>query len=700
MVDYVKNNKDGLHLTQLSKLMGAMDSQPDWRSPASIACAYYDGDQLSAKIRAVLSERGQPEIVHNMIGPTIDGVLGMEARTRADIMVSADDDDGEEMAPAINEEFKDAWRLANADRACSDAYASQLKAGLGWVEVSRNPNPFGPKYRVKFVHRRAVWWDWHAEEIDLSDGRWKVHKRWLDIDEANTIFPEHKEIIKNTANEWQDFAQTEDFEGQSAELHAAWHDYQSWSVEESEWLDTARDRILLQVARYTVWKQAQIIRLSDGRVIEYDNTNIMQVAAVQSGKVTPEYAAFPKMREAWFVGPHRIVDRFCPTPDAKDPLVGFVGYKKDKSGEPYGLISRMIPAQDGINARVIRLNFLLQARRIIADDDATNLSVTKLKEEVEKPDGYISLNPERKNKNAVSDVFSVQNDIGIAAQQFSLMQNDMKLIQDTAGVYNSMLGQDSNATSGVAIANLVEQGTTTLAEINDNFHYSRNKVAELLLAFVVEDMAKKNNLDITVNKKDKAKKKVIRLNDTTENEDLGKRNNDVTRWRGHIALAPVQATPTYRQQQATLLTQAMAKLPEQAQAAVVPMLIELMDLPNKEEFLSTIRQALNIPKAPEDMTEEELAAQEQEQAKAQEMEALQMKEVNAKIEKTVLENEKLGVQIQELQKKVETEEVKDDKIVAETEQILTDIERNHTEIKAMRSTLTNNIESQLDAIQV
>ena len=698
MVDYVKNNKGGLQLEQLSKLMGAMDAQPDWRSPASIACAYYDGDQLSDRIREVLQERGQPEIVHNMVGPTIDGVLGMEARTRADLMVSADDDQGEELAQALNEEFKDAWRLANADRACSDAYASQLKAGMGWVEVSRNPNPFGPKYRVKFVHRRNVWWDWHAEEIDLSDGRWKIHKRWMDLDESYATFPEHKEILENTVNEWQDFASTEDFDGEPPSLHAAWHDYQSWSINETEWLDTERDRVLLQVVMYTVWKRAQIIRLSDGQVIEYDNTNVVHIAAVRSDKVKLEYAAFPKMREAWFVGPHRIVDRFCPTPDAKDPLVGFVGYKKDASGEPYGLISRMIPAQDGINARVIRLNYLLQARRIIADNDATNLSERKLKEEVEKPDGYIPLNPDRKNKTSISDAFNVQNDVGIAAQQFSLMQNDMKLIQDTAGVYNSMLGQDSNATSGVAIANLVEQGTTTLAEINDNFHFSRNKVADLLLAFIIEDMAGRDNVDITVNKKDKAKKKVIRINGVEEGSD--KRSNDISRWRGHIALMPIQATPTYRQQQATLLTQAMAKLPEQAQAAVVPMLVELMDLPNKEEFLSTIRQAMNIPKAPEDMTEDELVSYNEEQEKAQQMEWLQMKEVTTKIEKMVLENEKLGAQIQELVKKTETEEVKDDKVIAETEQILNQIAHSQTEIVAMKSTLTNNIQSQLDAIQV
>ncbi|WP_299262895.1 hypothetical protein [uncultured Psychrosphaera sp.] len=697
MVDYVKNNADGFTLTELSALMGEVENQPNWRSAATKACQYYDGDQLSEAITSVLRERGQPNIVHNLIGPTIDGVLGMEARTRSDMMVSADDIDGEDLAPAINEKFKDFWRLSNADRACSDAYASQLKAGLGWVEVTRNPHPMQVPYRVKFVHRRNVYWDWYAEEIDKSDGRWKLHKRWIDIDEATATFPQHKEIIKQTANHWEDFYNTEQWENEPESLKAAWHDYDSWSKNQTEWLDTERKRVLLQVVYYRKITHIHVMKLSGNRVIEYDKKNPVHVAAVQAGKVKLQYAAIPKVREAWFVGPHRIVDRPHEAPDGRDSLVGFVGYQKDTSGEPYGLISRMIPAQDGINARVIRLTFLLQARRIIADSDATNMSSKNLREEVEKPDGYIELNPERKNKNSISEVITIQNDIGIAGQQFQLMQNDMQLIQDTAGVYNSMLGQDSNATSGVAIANLVEQGTTTLAEINDNFHYSRTKVAELLLAYIIEDMADQTNVDITINKRDKAKRKTIRLNEVTED---GKRNNDVTRWRGHIALVPMQSTATWRQQQANLLTQTMAKLPEQAQAAVIPMLVELMDLPNKEEFLDTIKQALNVVKPVEDMDENERQAAEQQQQKQAELEQLQFEEVKEKINKLVLENKKLEASIGEIVEKSKTEAAKDDKLYAETNEINQRIAHNAQQASNLKQELANNIQSQLEAIQV
>lgn len=697
MADFAKN-KDGFTLEKLLTLLGDIDSQPDWRTPATKACAYYDGDQLSEAVRQVLRDRGQPEIVHNMIGPTIDGVLGLEARSRSDLMIVADDEQGEELAKGLNEKFKDTWRLTNADRACSDAYASQLKAGIGWVEVTRNPIPFAAPYRVKFIHRREVWWDWNAQEADRSDARWMMRKKWIDLDEAVSIFPEHKRILKEAANHWEDFLNTVDEEhADDHALHAAWHDSQSWNRATSEWLDQQRERVLLQVIYYKVWKRAHIIRLSDGRVIEYDKNNPVHLAAVESGQVQLEYASFPKVREAWFVGPHRIVDRPSEAPDGMYNLIPFIGYQKDASGEPYGLISRMVPAQDGINMRVIRLNYLLQARRVIADDDATQLSNKRLKEEIEKPDGYIPLNPERKNKIKASDAINIQNDVGIAAQQFNLMQNDMKLIQDTAGVYNSMLGQESNATSGVAIANLVEQGTTTLAELNDNFHYSRNKVGELMLAYIIRDLKPQNNVQITVNRNDKAKRKQVVLNEPNEN---GKRNNDVARWKGHIALAPVKATPTYRQQQATLLSNVMSQIPPEAQAATMPMFVELMDLPNKEEFISTLRQALNIPKAQEDMTEEEQAQAQAQAEKAQAMEQLQMQEVQGKLEKLALEREQLKAKIIEIQKKSETEEVKDDKLIAETEKILSEVRKSNAEVATMRANVQANIQQQLDSIQV
>ncbi len=106
----------------------------------------------------------------------------------------------------------------------------------------------------------------------------------------------------------------------------------------------------------------------------------------------------------------------------------------------------------------------------------------------------------------------------------------MKLIQDTMGVYGAFLGQESNATSGIAIANLVEQGATTLAEINDNYNFGSQLLGELLLGYILEDMREQHNKAIVINRNDKRKRKTVVMNHVDEQ---GLLTNDLTRLRSH-----------------------------------------------------------------------------------------------------------------------------------------------------------------------
>lgn len=695
--DHSKSDGKGFNLTQLSRLLSDIDVQPNWRDPAQTCCDYYDGHQISSEVKETLIDRGQPVLINNLIAPTIDAVLGMEARTRTDLMLAADDDDGEQLQEALQERFKDAWRLARADRANADAYSSQIKSGLGWVEVTRNDDPFyGGKYKVKPVRRQEMWWDWHANEADLSDARWIMRKRWVDADEAISFFPDHAEIIKQAINNWADFADVESHQEQDSGLLAAYHEFDSWDRNQSEWMDQERGRICLQVIYYKTFRRGYVLDLPNGRTIEYNPTNIAQAVAVKMGKFTPRVAAWADIREAWFVGVHRVVDRECVAPTGYFPIVPFLGYRKDKSGEPYGIIDRMISSQDEINFRRMKLTWLLQAKRVIADKDATNMSRDDLLNEVERADGYIELNPDRKNKKTISEAIQIQQDFNIASQQFTVMQDAMKQIQDVAGVYNAMMGQDSSATSGVAINSLVEQGATTLAEINDNYHYSRTRVADLLMAYLIEDLAKQSNISVTVNKDDVHKRKVVQLN--VSNDD-GSVTNDVKRWKGHIAQAPVQQTATYRAQMAQQLTALVAQLPPEIQMATLDMVVELMDIPNKQEILNRIRQTLNIPKQQEDMTEEELAVQQQQAEKQEQMEQLQMQQVKSEVDLGMAKVAELQAKIEKLNRDIESADVSDQKVEADTAKVLTEVQQVKAQADNAVNAVLENLDQQLATME-
>ncbi len=690
--------QEGFTVKQLKNLMSDTDGQPNWRDPAQICCDYYDGHQISADIKNTLEERGQPVLVTNLIAPTIDGVLGMEARTRTNLILTADDDEGEQLKDALQEKFSDAWRLARGDRANADAYASQVKAGIGWVEVHRNDDPFyGGPYKVKGVRRQEMWWDWHAEEADLSDARWMMRKRWVDVDECKSWFPEHAQIIDMAVNNWEDWADVEKGEEQDTGLLAAYHEYESWGRRESEWMDRQRGRLMLEVIYYKVFKRGYVIDLKGGRTIAYNPDNVAHCVGVRMGTFKPRIATWATIREAWFVGPHRIVDRDSVAPTGYYPIVPFIGFRKDKSGEPYGLISRMISAQDEINFRRMKLTWLLQAKRVIADKDATNMSRDQLMAEVERPDGYIELNQERRNKESIADAFQIQQDFNIASQQFTVMQDAMQQIQDVAGVYNAMLGQDSSATSGVAINSLVEQGATTLAEINDNYHYSRTRVADLLMAYLIEDLAKQSNLAVTIHKDDAHKKKTVRLN--VSNDD-GSVDNDVKRWKGHIAQAPIQQTATYRAQMAQQLSQMVSQLPAELQATMIDMVVELMDFPNKQEILNRIRSTLNIPKDQEDMTEEELAALQQQQQAEAEQQEMQRNALKAEVDLQVEKVNEMRAKVEKLNRDIKSADVTDQKVEADTAKLLEEMQQINKDAAAAKEALLTNISQSIQSIEV
>lgn len=617
---------------QLQALCSDIDSQPKWRDAANKACAYYDGDQLPPEVLQVLKDRGQPMTIHNLIAPTVDGVLGMEAKTRTDLLVMSDepDDETEKLAEAINAEFADACRLGNMNKARSDAYAEQIKAGLSWVEVRRNSDPFGPEFKVSTVSRNEVFWDWLSREADLSDCRWLMRRRWMDTDEAKATFPGMAQVIDYAIDDWRGFVDTTVTEGQPSPLMSAWEEYQSWDRKENEWLQRERRRVLLQVVYYRTFERLPVIELSNGRVVAFDKNNLMHAVAVASGRVQVRVGRVSRIREAWFVGPHFIVDRPCSAPQGMFPLVPFWGYRKDKTGEPYGLISRAIPAQDEVNFRRIKLTWLLQAKRVIMDEDATQLSDNELMEQIERPDGIIKLNPARKNQKSVADVFRVEQDFQVASQQFQVMQESEKLIQDTMGVYSAFLGQDSNASSGVAISNLVEQGATTLAEINDNYQFACQQVGRLLLAYLLDGLKKRRNHAVVINRDDRQRRQTIVLNAEGDNGEL---TNDISRLNTHIALAPVQQTPAFKAQLAQRMSEVIQGLSPQVQAVVLDLWVNLLDVPQKQEFVERIRAALGTPKSPDEMTPEEQQAAQQQQAQEQQQQELQMREMAGRVAK-------------------------------------------------------------------
>ena len=576
-------------LEESRRIADDIRAQPAWRRDSDIACDFYDGNQIDSTIARELEERGMGPLITNIIKPTVNAMLGMEAKNRSDWRISADDDEHQEVAEALSSKLHEAERETRADQAISDAYAQQVKSGLGWVEVGRNPNPFGFPLRVESVHRREIYWDWSARKTDLSDARYMVRERWYPVDLVAEYFPQQKDTIKAAGTGWS--AEWQMLARESPDLMRAFDQESRTTWLEEEWRNQEAKLIQVREIWYRIFTRGKVIRLPSGKTVAFDPNNQVHIMAVYAGVANIREAVFPKLRVSIWVGPHMLQD--VEHNSIHLPYVPFWGYREDKTGIPYGVIRDMIPMQDEVNARRRKLLWLLSSKRVLADSDALDTAyndMSDLVREIARPDAVVVLNPNRRNAAGVQ----VENDLGLSDQQYKIMQDSEEAIQRVAGIYNSMMGRTDGATSGTAINSLVEQGTNSVGDINDNYRYARTLVGERILDLLIEDMTAEENIVIMSGEEGRKKKVVLNSPAIDQITGMKYRHNDISRVSLKVALSDVPSSPAYRQQQMVQIGEVLKSMPPQLQAVIVPYYLESTDLPKRREMADLIRKQLGI----------------------------------------------------------------------------------------------------------
>lgn len=598
------HSDNGYPINALEALIQDCWAQPDWRTRADLCCAYYDGKQLSPEqIHQARLERLEPRCT-NLIARVTNGVLGIEAKNRTEAKVTADDDDLADVASYLSGRLKEGSRESYADLAISNAYASQVKAGLGWVEVSRVSDPLEYPYRVMEVHRNEIWWDWRSKDIALRDARWLVRKRWSDLDEAVAMLPDFKEILTYAVNGWDTMALVDN--ASTSALAAAHERERSFSVMRDEWVETQRKRIKLYEVWYRVPVEVVVMRMGPTRTVVFNENNPLHIEAVSRQVVKLERGTTRQVRMALFAGPHRLMD--TGTNLRHFPYVPFFAFRTDDDRSPYGLIDGMISPQDEYNERRLRIQWMLKSRQVTVDRDALDEefnTIADLADEVMRPDMVTVLNPNRRNAQG----FKITSDLSIQPEQFKVMDDSKQLIQDVPGVYSTQLGNaPSGVTSGLAINSLIEAGMASMGELNDNYALGRRLVHERMLDLIVEDHAQENmRVKLGIGKA----RRVIVLN--TRDPQTGMPVNQVKDAPVKVGLADTPNSPSFRFQQQQNIADIIRSLGNNPQAAAVltPSFIESTDLEDRAEVASTLRKMAGIPEPGDEQGQQQADQQRQ-----------------------------------------------------------------------------------------
>ncbi|MGH8684919.1 MAG: phage portal protein, partial [Nitrosospira sp.] len=543
--------------------------------------------QTSVEVNQRLKDAGIPPQDSHLIKPTINAVLGIEARSRTDYKITADDERQAGIAEGLSAKIKEIETESRADRAMSDAYSSMIRAGVGWVEVSREFDLLKYPYRVREIHRNEIWWDWTSKEPDLSDARYLRRNKWVDRVQALKMFPEEAALIENS---WSGWNTLDVYDGADTNMARAYEVEQAWGLNQEDYLNRSSGMVRLSELWYRHFQNSFVLALPDGKAIEYREDNPYHQQAVAQGLVQVQKALLPRVRVSIWLGPHKLMDVPTPLPHGNFPYVPFWCFRKDRSRTPYGLIRDMRGPQDQILDLDILLYEVLNSVKVEVDNDALDLSQNTYQEVAHNISSLRSmtvLNSQRRNAGG----FRVTREHALAAQVFQLVQERKKRIEEVGGVYRTMLGAGTEASSGVAINNLVEQGSTVLAESNDNFRYARRLVGQQLLSFAIADMVGRPT---AVAVKNGTKQKMVYFNREVMTPDGPVIENDLATASVKVVLEDIPATPSFRAQQLQALSQMVQAAPQAYQAVMYPAMLELSDVPNRHELADQLRKVGNM----------------------------------------------------------------------------------------------------------
>lgn len=633
--------RGGYSLSALERLLYDCDQQPMWRDRSDIACAYYDGDQLTNQQMHETRRKGIEPRAMNLVGRVINGVLGQEAKSRRDPTLDPDDDEFADVADVLNVRLKEAQRETNSDMAISGSYASQVKAGLGWSHVYRQADPFQYQYVVEDVPRHEMWWDWRAKKVDLSDARWVCRMQWKDLDEVIAFFPEHEETLRQQVDGYAhwlpDGPIDEERVSVTMDNNTRW-----FRTRRTEWMDGQRERIKLYEVEYKVPAIVVVMRVGHRQII-VDEANPMHVAAISRGLVKLQKVPTMQVRRSIFAGPVRLSDE--PTNLKGFSYTPFFAFRRDADNTPYGLIEGMIPPQDDYNESSERVRWMLKAQQLIIDEDALATSyntIVDIAETMNRPDMVAVLNKSRTNK----DAFNFRNDLGLQKELVERMEQSRSLVQDIPGVYSTQLGNaPAGVSSGIAINSLVEQGIVAMGELNDNYMLGRRQTFEKLLDLIAEDHLEK---DLPAVIGTGANRRTVVLN--TIDPQTGQAKNVVKDAPIKLGLGEAPSSPAYQMQMSQLMGNMISALAGTPHAAVlVPSWVEQTPMfgPGRKQIADDMRRMTGLPTAGDRQGAQAWQQQQQQQAAQQAALANRVAEVEiegkeAETAKTLAETEEVA----------------------------------------------------------
>lgn len=583
-----------LHVRLLGFYQRELDRQNPNRIQQAIDEDYYDNDQWTEEDAQTLRDRGQAPICYNVISQTINWIIGSEKRGRTDFSV----------LPRGKEDAKPAERKSQLLKYLSDvnrtpfhrsrAFEDGVKVGLGWLEDGVTDDDDKEPVYSRYESWRNMLWDSASTDYDIEDARYVIRNKWVDLDVSIAFFPDRAALLERSASASDRYG---------ADL-ANGDEVMDFSEDERETLgrglaEHSGDRKRVRMLEVWFKTPERVQKIVDGPMSGdiVDPNNPQHAEAAQAGMVGERMmmrmnVAIMTTSGLCYVGP-------SPYRHNRFPFTPIWGYRRGRDGMPYGVIRSLRDIQDDINKRASKAQFILSTNKTIMEEGAVK-DMAEFMEEVARPDGVIVVQGNKR--------LDINVDRELAASHMQLMSQGISMIQSVSGVTDELMGKTTNAKSGVAIQARQEQGSMSTSKLFDNLRFAVQTQGEKQLSLVEQYFTDQKQFRIT---NQRLQPEFIDVND-------GLPENDITRTKADYIISDAEWRASLRQAQTEQLMEMMTRMPPEVALVMLDLVVESMDIPNREELVKRIRQisGQRDPDATE-LTPEEQQAEQAKQQQAQ-----------------------------------------------------------------------------------
>lgn len=456
----------------------AKDHSLEWRNEAKECYDFFAGRQWTTDELAALEEQLRPAIAFNRIAPMVSAVKGHQINNRQEVRYLPREMGDVQVSELLTGAAQWVDDECDAEDELSEVFEDLIITGMGWSEtkLTYDEEIDGKIQSAERIAPLEMYWDKSAKRRNLADAKYVMRGRWVARKEAETKWPELKNIEVGVDEGLYDNPQ-DDLEPHDASRAHFYED------DARQWYNRHRDEVFIVQVQW--WEHKPLYRVGDpatGRLIELTDAKFNRLKDRLDESNVPYVRQLKKhFYQAFVCGPKILEKGDCPCPDAFT-LRCVTGKRDANKNFWFGLVRGMVDPQRWSNKFFCDIQDMIVSNRqggAFVEEDAL-VDPRQAEEQWNDPNPLILVTPGAIGQNKIQERSPIPYPQGMDR----MMEWAIQALPAVTGINLEMMGFANRDQPNVLEIQRKRSALTVLADIFDSMRRFQKERGRVVLYFI------------------------------------------------------------------------------------------------------------------------------------------------------------------------------------------------------------------------